>query len=244
MDEAFGPSFRLDTSAAGAPARSTFLSAVPLFASLGEQELRELAEACRVRSFRAGEILFHEGDAGHTLYLLQSGHVKILRVAPDGKETILHLAAPGEWLGELALLDGLPRSATAEALEAVETVAVSREGFLAMLDRCPHLAVTVARRLAETVRRLNEQVQDVVLLDLPGRVAKKLLELAEQYGVPTPEGVRIEVRLTQQELAQMVGAGRGRVNECLSSFQKRGLLTVERERITLHRPRALRERTG
>jgi CRP/FNR family transcriptional regulator/CRP/FNR family cyclic AMP-dependent transcriptional regulator len=213
-----------------------------LLEPLEERERRALIAECRIRRFQAGEALFHEGDIDHTLYLLRVGWVKILRIAPDGKETILHIVGPGECVGELSAVDGKPRSATAETLGPVEALVLSREAFVAAFQRSPRFALAVSCHLAETVRRVNERVQDGVLLELPGRLAKKLLDLAERYGEPTPDGIRITVRLTQQELAQMVGAGRGRVNECLRGFQKRGLLTVEREQITLHRPDELQQR--
>src|SRR6266516_1389430 len=98
------------------------------------------------------------------------------------------------------------------------------------------MAVALMRMLVEMVRRLDQQLQDANLLDLPARVASKLLELAEQYGEQTSEGIRITLRLTQQELAQMTGGARGRVNKCLSAFEARGILTVEREQITIHKP--------
>jgi CRP/FNR family transcriptional regulator, cyclic AMP receptor protein len=226
----------------GSTARASFLSQVVLFASLGERDRRAVMAACQDRTFKPGEVLFHEGDLGHALYILHSGRVKIVVVAPDGKETILHIYRPGQCFGELALLDGGPRSATVVALDRVEVLALYQEDFLALLERCPGMALAMIRRLTEMVRRLSKQVQDLASLDITARIAKKLLELADQHGEPTPHGICIALQLTQQDLAEMIGAARGRVNMCLSGFQERGILTIERERITLHKPEELRKR--
>jgi CRP/FNR family cyclic AMP-dependent transcriptional regulator len=220
----------------------TLLARVPFFASLGEAELQALAAACRTRTFKRGEVLFHEGDPGSALYIVRSGQVKIVVMADTGDETILIVLGPGECLGELSLVDGAPRSATAVALDRVEALVLYREGFLAVLKQSPSAALAVMSGLAGMVRRLTVQVQDAAALDVPGRLAKKLLELADRHGQVTPEGVRIALRLTQQELAQMVGATRVSVNQHLGGFQDRGILTMDREGITLLQPEQLRKR--
>jgi CRP/FNR family transcriptional regulator/CRP/FNR family cyclic AMP-dependent transcriptional regulator len=220
----------------------SLLSSVPFFASLGETELRALAAACRTRTFKRGEVLFHEGDPGSALYIVRSGQVKIMVMADNGEETILHIHGPGECLGELSLVDGAPRSAAAVALDRVEALVLYREEFLALLRQSPAAALAVMSGLAGMVRRLTAQVQDAAALDVPGRLAKKLLELAERHGQATPAGVRIALRLTQQELAQMVGATRVSINQHLGSFQERGLLSMDREGITLLQPEQLRKR--
>jgi CRP/FNR family transcriptional regulator, cyclic AMP receptor protein len=218
------------------------LSRVPFLAELGEAERKPLAAACRSRRFKRGEILFHEGDPANALLLLLSGQVKILRVNDDGEERILHVLGPGEYLGELSLVDGAPRSATAQALEPVEALALHREDFLALIERHPSAALAVMSGLAGMVRRLSDQVQDDAALDAPGRIAKTLLNLALRYGDTTPEGTRLTVRLTQQELAQMVGVTRVSVNKHLGWFQDRGILTVDRQGITIHKLEQLKGR--
>jgi CRP/FNR family transcriptional regulator/CRP/FNR family cyclic AMP-dependent transcriptional regulator len=218
------------------------LAQVPFFASLGERDLRALAETCRGRSFEPGEVLFEEGEEGSALYLLRAGQVKIVREAPQGESVILHIYGPGECLGEMALVDGQPRSATAVALEHVEALLLYREEFLALLERRPAVARAVMSALVGLVRRLNEQLQDAIFLDVPARMAKKLLELADEHGQPTPQGIRLTLRLTQGELAQMVGAARPTVNKQLQCFQKRGSLTVDLDGITLLRPEELQKR--
>jgi CRP/FNR family cyclic AMP-dependent transcriptional regulator len=218
------------------------LAQVALFASLGDAERAALAAACRVRAFKSGQVLFHQEDPGHDLYLIRSGRVKIVRLSPNGQETILHLAGPGECLGEMALLDEAPRSATATALEPVEALRLAREAFLMVLEQRPEVGRAVMRELVRRIRRLNEQVQDSFWLDLRGRIAKTLLTLAERHGQPSSQGIRIPLRLTREELAQLVGAARPTVSTELMGFREQGIVTVDRAGITLHRTEPLRKR--
>jgi CRP/FNR family transcriptional regulator, cyclic AMP receptor protein len=218
------------------------LAQVALFASLDDAQRDALAAVCQVRTLKSGQVLFHQGDPGHALYLIRSGRVKIARLAPSGQETILHLAGPGECLGEMALLDEAPRSASATALEPVEALMLSHEAFLRVLEEQPAVGRVVMSELVRRVRRLNEQVQDGFCLDLPGRIAKTLLALAEQHGQKTPQGIRIPLALTREEFAQLVGAARPTVSTELMRFRERGILTVDRTGITLHRMEPLRKR--
>jgi CRP/FNR family cyclic AMP-dependent transcriptional regulator len=223
-------------------AGTSLLGGVPLFASLSEEALRAVEAVCRRRVFKRGETLFYEEDPGNALYIVQTGQVKIVRLAPDGEERILHLEGPGECLGELSLIDGAPRSAKAVALDRVEALVLYREEFLALVDRHPAVARAVMSGLAGMVRRLSEQVQDLTALDVPGRIAKKLLELADTHGQTTPDGMQISLPLTQQELADMIGATRVAVNQALSWFRGQGILTTDRQGITLRQPEKLKQR--
>jgi CRP/FNR family transcriptional regulator, cyclic AMP receptor protein len=223
-------------------AGGSLLAGVGLFASLSEEALRPIEAACRRRAFKRGETLFYEEDPGNALYILQKGQVKIVRLAPDGEERILHIEGPGQCLGELSLVDGEPRSAKAVAFDRVEALVLYREEFLALLERHPAVARAVMSSLAGMVRRLSEQVQDLTALDVPGRVVKKLLELADSHGQPTEGGVQIALPLTQQELAEMIGATRVAVNQALSWFRSQGVLTTDRRGITLLQPEKLRRR--
>jgi CRP/FNR family transcriptional regulator, cyclic AMP receptor protein len=218
------------------------LAQVSFFASLSEEGLRALEQACRRRTFKRGETLFYEEDPGNALYILQKGQVKIVRLAPDGEERILHVEGPGQCLGELSLIDGAPRSAKAVTLDQVEALVLYREEFLALVERHPAVARAVMSGLAGMVRRLSEQVQDLTALDVPGRIAKKLLELADSHGQSTPEGVQIALKLSQQELAAMIGATRVAVNQALSWFRSQGILATDRQGITLLKPEKLRQR--
>jgi CRP/FNR family cyclic AMP-dependent transcriptional regulator len=220
----------------------SLLACVGIFTSLQEPELRQLAALCRTRTFKRGEVIFHERDPGNALYIIQSGQVKIVLISDEGEETILNVQGPEEALGELALIDGTPRSATAVAMERVQALTLYRDDFLGLLEEHPSAALAVMGGLAQMVRRLSTQVQDLMLLDARGRLAKKLLDLAEQHGRATPEGLRIDLRVTQQELAQMIGLTRVSVNQHLNWFHDRGILTTDRDGFTLHKPDQLRER--
>jgi CRP/FNR family cyclic AMP-dependent transcriptional regulator len=221
--------------------RAALFSRVALFAGLSEEGRHTLAEACRSRTFEPGEVLFHEGEAAHALYIVRSGQVKIVLVAADGGETILQVYGTAQCLGEMALLEGGERCATAVAMGPVEVLVLYRDDFLALVKRQPEVALALVGRLVGMVRQLNLQVQDLVRLDIKGRLARKLLELADQHGETTAEGLCIALRLTQQELAQMVGAARSNVNKYLGWFQERRILTVEREQIVIHKPQELRK---
>jgi CRP/FNR family cyclic AMP-dependent transcriptional regulator len=223
------------------PACAAFLAQVPLFATLGEDERLALAETTRLRSFKPHEVLFHEGDVGNALFMIHSGLVKIVRYTADGEGTILRLLGSGECMGEMALLDGQPRSATAEALTAVTAVTLDREALRALVARRPELAWTLMSELSMMVRRVTQQLLDTVWLNLSGRMARILLTLAEQYGEPGPQGTQIRLPLTHEELAQMAGAARPTVTLQLREFRNRGLLTTGRDGIIIHRPEGLRQ---
>jgi CRP-like cAMP-binding protein len=234
---------RLRASGRLAPAeRAALLAEAPLFAPLAEEELQALAEGSQVRCFGAGEVLFHERDPANALYLIHSGQVKITRDNLDGEETILHVIGGGECLGELALLDGGTRSATAVALGPVVALRLCREELLALVEERPAVAKAVITILAAMVRRVTDQLQDLMLLDVPGRLARTLLVLAARHGRPTARGVRIGVRLTQAELAQMVGTTRPTISTQMSRLRERGVISVDREGIVLHEPERLRKR--
>jgi CRP-like cAMP-binding protein len=217
-----------------------YLKSAPLFQSLPEELLRELAQACRTRTYRRGDVLFYEEDEANALYLLRSGKVKIVRLGEDGEERILFIHRAGECLGELSLVDGKPRSAKAEAMEPVEAVILSRQPFLDLIEREPAVARGVMSALAGMVRRLSEQVQEFATLNVAARLARRLLQLADMHGQSTPQGIRFALPLSQDELAGMIGTTRQTVNTQLQKFQQAGILTADREGITLHQPQKLR----
>jgi CRP-like cAMP-binding protein len=221
---------------------SALLGQVPFFACLGEDELRDLAALCRRRTFERGAVLFHTGDPGEVLYVLMTGQVKVELVGAYGEATILHLAGPGETLGELSLVDGEPRSATAVALERVEVLTLYRDDFLSLLDRRRSVERSLLKRLAAMVRSTNEHVHDVSSMHGAARLAKKLLELADGCGERTPGCGCTPIRLTQQDLAALVGLTRASVNRYLSGFESEGILTTSRDGILLRNPEELRSR--
>ena len=225
------------------PDRETsYFKQVSFFADLPEEEIQVLSSATKRRTFRAGEVIFHRDDPGQVLYMIKEGKVKICNISPDGQEVSLAVLGKGEYFGEFALLDGLPRSADAVALEKVESYTLQRSDFHNIILKNPKIAILVLEALSKRLRDTDQMVENLIFLDVYGRVAKKLLELADAHGVKAEDGIRIDVRLTQQELASMVGASRESVNKVLGYFTDKNFISTDKHRITLHRIADLQRR--
>jgi CRP/FNR family transcriptional regulator, cyclic AMP receptor protein len=221
---------------ADALARSGLLSQLPL------ESLERLVPTARPRSFRRGEVIFHQGDPGDTLHLIQTGRVKVVLDAESGHEAVIAILGPGDCFGELSLIDGEPRSATVEALETVETVCLNRRDFTEFLRESPAAMERMLAALAASLRKTNQELADLVFLDLEGRLVKKLLELADEYGRETEGLVEIELPMTQEDLAAMIGATRASVNKLLGWYEDRGAIQRRGRRIAIHDPDRLRRR--
>ncbi|MCW2587436.1 MAG: transcriptional regulator Crp/Fnr family, partial [Frankiales bacterium] len=220
------------------PAQADVLASlrqVELFAGLDEAVLQQIASVARPREYDKGELLFVEGDIGDALLLLVSGSVTVFRTSPDGERAALTIAEPPEVLGEIALLDGAPRSASVEATEATVVLSLSRPEFFGLLRHQPSVLEPLMRQLGTMVRRLTEQAADHVFLDLAGRVAKVLLRLATPGSPPV-------VAITQSRLAEMSGGTRQSVNQVLGGFAQRGLVHLEGRRVLLTDVAGLRRR--
>jgi len=218
------------------------LKQVSIFNGLNDEEIHDLISVAKKRTFRAGEVIFHRDDPGQVLYIIKEGKVKICLISPDGQEISLVVFGKGEYFGEFALLDGLPRSADAITLEKVECYTLQRSDFHNVIMKHPRIAIQIMEILCERLRRTDQQVEDLIVLDVYGRVAKKLLELAETHGTKQEDGILINVRLTQQELAAMVGASRESVNKVLGYFTDKQYITTDKHKITLHRVADLKSR--
>ncbi len=218
------------------------LRQVPLFAELPPERIQELAQMVRRRTYHRGETIFHKGDPGSGLYILTGGQVKIVLPSETGEEALLAVLEAGDFFGELALFDGLPRSATVVAVQNAEVLVLHRDDFLGFVARNPEVAIALFGVLSRRLRAADELIQDAVFLDVPGRLAKRLLELAERHGRQTPQGIAIELKLTQQDLAAMIGATRESVNKHLGWMRDRRLIALDRQRITVLRHDELRKR--
>jgi len=206
----------------------------PLFAQLSPAELEKLAALFRRRRYRAGEPVFREGDPGTALYVVETGEVKILLGGLEGKEVALALLGPGGFFGELALLDGEPRSADAVVTVPTELLVLPREDFLRFLPEVPAVAVTMLSVLSRRLRRTDRLVHDAAFSDVRTRVTRLLVELAETRGKLDPGGrVVIGPRLTQSDLASMVGATRESINKCLRYYTAQGLVSHDRGRLVV-----------
>jgi CRP/FNR family transcriptional regulator, cyclic AMP receptor protein len=205
----------------------------PLFAQLGAADLERLGGLFRRRRYRAGEPVFREGDPGTALYVIETGEVKILLGGAEGKEVVLSLLTPGEFFGELALLDGEPRSADAVTTVASELLVLPRDEFLRFLREVPAVAINMLAALSRRFRRTDRLVHDAAFSDVHTRMTRVLLELAETRGTPEGGGIAIESHLTQSDLANMIGATRESVNKCLRAYAADGLVRHERGRLVL-----------
>ena len=218
------------------------LAKVPLFASLKDDHLSDLASKMNTRNYRRGDAIFHKDDPGSTLYILKSGQVKIATDSPEGEEVILAILGDGDFFGELSLLDGKPRSASATAMDTTIALTLDRSSLMEIISRYPILAGDILAALSERLRHTDLLLEDAVFLDLPSRLAKKLLQLAEKHGLQTEKGVEIDLRLTQQDLANAVGASRVAVNKLLGSFQDKGLIDIDKHHIIIINPDNLQDR--
>ncbi len=215
----------------------------PLFASLDDEATGTLlGQMTRLRMER-GDELFHEGDIGDKLYVIAEGKIKLGRTSPDGRENLLAILGPGEMFGELSLFDPGPRTATATAVAETQLLALTNEQLRAYLQDRPVVAATLLAALARRLRRTNESLADLVFTDVPGRVAKALLDLASRFGRPVENGVIVAHDLTQEELAQLVGASRETVNKALADFATRGWLKLEARAVLLLDVERLRRRS-
>lgn len=221
---------------------AAYLKQVSLFVGLADGEIHELMAMAKRRAFRSGEVIFHRDDAGQVLYVIKEGKVKICLISPDGQEIALAVLGKGECFGEFALLDGLPRSADAVAMEKVECYTLQRSDFHNAIMKNPRIAIQVMEVLSRRLRSTDQMIEDLIFLDVPGRVAKKLLELADAHGVKVEGGIRIDVRLTQQELASMVGASRESVNKVMGYFMDKRFISTDKHRVTLLRIAELKRR--
>lgn len=203
-----------------------------LFRRLGEEAIRRLADRMVRHRFRRGEVIFHEGDPGDSLHLIAEGRVKIGRISTDGDEAIVAVLGPGESFGELVLLDGAPRSAKATALDATETLTLSRDVFVGLVDDDRSFRWALFSGIAAHHRRLTDQLAEAHFLDLAGRLARQLVRLARD-GSAVDSEVHLGRLYTQSELASMIGGTRPRVNRLVGDLVDAGLIRIEPDDIVV-----------
>src|SRR5690348_14778171 len=203
------------------------LRQAPLFSALDDEAATALRGSMSETKLRRGDVLFHEGDAGDRLYIVMDGKVKLGRSSSDGRENLLAILGPGEMFGELSLFDPGPRTATATAVAETTLLGIGHDAMQTWLTDRPEVSKQLLKALAQRLRRTNEHLADLVFSDVPGRVAKALLDLAARFGRRTDAGLLVAHDLTQEELAQLVGASRETVNKALADFATRGWLRLE-----------------
>jgi CRP/FNR family cyclic AMP-dependent transcriptional regulator len=226
------------------PETTARLSSVPLFAPLPPADLADLSSRFVARTFRRGARIFRQGETGDALFVVDQGSVRISTLAADGREVILAVIGAGEVFGELSLFDAGVRSADATALEDSRLLALSLDVFRPYLESHPRVAIALLGVLAGRIRSTDQALQDALYSDVPGRLAKRLLDLAVRYGQEAEGRTVIELAITQDELARMVGSSRESVNKALSSFISRGVLGQHDRRYVILDPAYLRRRAG
>jgi CRP/FNR family cyclic AMP-dependent transcriptional regulator len=218
------------------------LSGVPLFSGLEREQLADLA--CRVRQavFQKGETILQRDEPGDCLYVIHEGKVRIELPSHDGPPVVLRVLERGEFFGELALLDGKPRSASAVAMETTRTLELRRDDFQEFLRISPQAAIYILAQLAERLRQTSETLCETVFYDTAARMARRLLALAEAEGKPGLRGVTLAREISHDELAELVGSTAERVRQELDSLEQDQIIATQGNRITVLSPVLLRER--
>lgn len=209
------------------------LQKVPLFSQLAPVELQRVGDVARERAYPRNSVILFEDDPGDALYVVAQGQVKVVLIGEDGREVILSVLGPGEFFGEMALIDDEPRSAHVIAMEDSSLLVLRREDFQGILRQSPGIGLALLRELSRRLRRVDEKVGSLVLLDVNGRVAQLLLDLADEES-----GDRITRRLTHHTIAQMIGSSRETVSRTMRELVDKGLIQVSRRDILI------RDRTG
>ena len=222
---------------AGGSMANDALRACGLFTQADEATIDALAAALRIRRFRKAETIFHQGDPGDALFIVASGSVKVVLPSDEGAESaIVAILGPGEFFGELAILDGAPHSATIVAIEPTETLVLHRDEFLRLIDSQVELRRALLASLAVEIRRLTGHVEDLHFLDLPARLASRILRLAATERAAADGEIRIPWPYTQSELAGMIGGSRQSVNRLLADLADEGLVRIERDVLVVSDP--------
>ncbi|MGI8774523.1 MAG: Crp/Fnr family transcriptional regulator [Actinomycetota bacterium] len=220
------------------------LAETSLFQGMDETALGELAERVTTRTYRKGQLIFYEGDPANSLFIVLEGLIKVFVTSEEGESLLLATLRPPDVFGELALLDGQPRSASAEALRDTKLLELGRQPFLEVLSSNPGLTDGLLATIGGQMRRLTEQAADLVFLDLHGRVAKFLLSVSDERGLDVEGGTELDLDLTQSELASLVGGSRQSVNQVLKSFERRNYLTIDRRKVIIKDRESLSRRAS
>jgi CRP/FNR family cyclic AMP-dependent transcriptional regulator len=218
------------------------LKRAPLFDGLDDDSARTLRRQTSEVKLARGEPVFLEGQDGDRLFVVLDGKIKLTRAAADGRENLLWVIGPGEMFGELSLFDPRPRTSSASAVTDATLAALAHDALRPWLLAHPEVSMHRLQALARRLRRANDVTADLVFTDVPGRVAKNLLDLAERFGQQERDGLHVHHDLTQEELAQLVGASRETVNKALADFAARGWLQISARSVLILDTERLRKR--
>jgi len=212
------------------------LKRIPLFSSLKDEELEAINRVSIPKKFKKDQIILLENEEGDTLFVIIHGKVKVTSFSEHGKEVIFSILYDGDFFGDMSLLDGKPRSASVVALEDSEIQLLRRADFIKLLEQHPRIALTLLEELTSRLRKADERIESLALLDVTGRIAGILLQLAEEKSHVTPEGVVIKSRPTHQELANMAGATRETVTRVLKQLERKEYIKMNGKDITIIDP--------
>ena len=219
-----------------------YLKHIDVFAGVGESEMQQIAERSTMREFARGNVILHPDEPQEMVYLIKEGRVKVSRYSPDGREQILTLLEPGDFVGELALVKEA-EPVHVEAFEDTLVCVLHREDFVGLIRRQPEVMLHVMKVLAERLRVAEEEIADLVFRNVSGRLASLLLRLAEAYGEQNGGRLRLTLRLTHHDIASMIGATRETVTSTLSRFRDADLIVTEQRYIVIRNPEGLRQLT-
>ncbi|NLO88989.1 MAG: Crp/Fnr family transcriptional regulator [Clostridia bacterium] len=211
----------------------SYLKKIPIFSHLTEEELKKVDEITKVRKYRKNMIIFIEGEYGNELYFIKKGSVKISKLLEDGSEKILHFLKEGDIFAEVLLLGGGEYPATAEAIEDAEIGIIENELLEELLRKNGEITLKILKVMAERLRRAQYHIRDLALRDAYGRLTSVLLDLGEEYGEKTQRGVKISLKLSQQQLANLVGTSRETVARILGVWRKEGIIKVNNQFIEI-----------
>lgn len=217
----------------------TFLATVPLFKGLSAQELQRFVDVTREKSYPRGSVILFEDDPGEALFIVRDGRVKVVLVGDDGREVILGVLGVGDHFGELSLIDDQPRSAHVIAMEDASLLVLRREDFRRRVEETPAVAWSLMQEMSRRLRSADDKIGGLVLLDVPGRIARVLLDAALSAGAET-----LDRPLTHQTIANMIGASRETVSRAMKEFQDNAWIGVERRRIRITNRAALEKRAS
>ena len=215
---------------------SDTLRTIPLFSQLREGDIERISQATRERTYPRNSVILFEDDPGDALYVVVAGQVKIVLTAEDGREVILSVRDQGDFFGEMSLIDEEPRAAHVIAMEDAKLFVLRRDDFQKILQDVPQIGLGLLRALCTRLRQADDKIGGLVLLDVPGRVARLLLDMAD--------GVQITKRVTHHMIAQMIGSSRETVSRTMRNMVDQGLITASRKLITLKNREALETAAG
>ncbi len=218
------------------------LARAGIFQGIDPTAVEALSSALEPVEFPRAHVIFAEGEPGDRLYIIVSGKVKIGRRSGDGRENLLAVFGPSDMFGELSIFDPGPRTSTATTVTEVRAVTMDRAALHEWIGKRPEIADQLLRVIARRLRRTNNMLADLIFTDVPGRVAKALLQLAQRFGSQEAGMLRVTHDLTQEEIAQLVGASRETVNKALADFAHRGWLRLEGKSVLIQEPDRLARR--